>query len=150
MIPYHGHPDSLPRLYISGGIKNVPNHNTLFDEARSDLIVSERFEVCDPRYIPKCYFNTCGGTTDENDKYHHTWECSLIYDIQELVLCDGIAMIPGWMASEGANLEIDIMRRLHLPFNTVNGWIKEIQELTYSEKIGHYTHVIYPRRERSI
>lgn len=129
------------RLYLSGGIKNVPNHIEIFDEEYKKLIRAH-FEIINPIFIVKCYFKNCNGTQDSNAVYHHTWECSLKYDIAELVFCEGIAMIPGWESSAGANLELDIIRRLNLPFNTVDGWVYGKEELTYSELSHAYTLVL--------
>jgi len=132
MIPY---PASGKRLYLSGGIQGVPNFVDIFNKNNIKL-VRAGFYVIDPRSIPKCYLQNCGGTYSEGGVYHHTWECSLQHDIVELVFCEGIAMIPNWETSQGANLELDIMRRLHLPYNTVDGWCYGLEKLTYSS-ISH-------------
>lgn len=126
------------RLYLSGAITNVPNHREVFNNERERL-VRAGYTVLDPHDIPACYFSSCGGNKDTNtDVYHHTWQCNLIHDVAELVFCDGIAMIPGWEASQGANLEIEIMRRLKLPYNTVNGWMYHLEKLSWSRISNSY------------
>lgn len=49
-----------------------------------------------------------------------TWELCLRADLRELCTCDAIALMPGWEASKGANLELHVAHRLgmevmHLP-----------------------------------
>lgn len=123
------------RLYLSGGIKNVSNYSDIFNEYHRKLLRAG-FDVLDPRHIPGCYLQDCGGSLKDDLSYKHTWECYLKHDIAEFIFSDGIAMIPGWETSEGATLELDLMRRLHLPFNTVDGWIDGKEQLVYSD-ISH-------------
>ena len=45
-------------------------------------------------------------------------------DIPLMLACDGLAVLPGWEASAGARLEVDIAQRLNMPIKDVYGWIK--------------------------
>lgn len=134
------------RLYLSGGITKVKNFKSVFDEALNTLL-SSQYLVLDPRQISKCLFKTCGGVIDESGRYLHTWECNLRYDLGELVFCDGIAMIPEWETSEGATLELNTARGLHLPFNTVRGWVEGTEQLVYTPLSHTYTVILNKKEE---
>ena len=42
-----------------------------------------------------------------------------------MLMCDGVAVLPGWEASAGARLEVDIAQRLNVSIKDVYGWIKD-------------------------
>lgn len=43
-----------------------------------------------------------------------SWEACLRADIKALCDCDAIALLPGWMDSKGAHLEVHIAHRIGL------------------------------------
>lgn len=47
--------------------------------------------------------------------YGHNWEYYLKNDIRELVGCDAVVVLNGWMKSKGATLECYIAWRLKIP-----------------------------------
>jgi hypothetical protein len=50
------------------------------------------------------------------------WEECLRRDIRELMACSGVATLPGWKKSRGANLEVFIARALGWPVKSATRW----------------------------
>jgi hypothetical protein len=48
-----------------------------------------------------------------------TWELCLRADLRELCTCDGIALMPGWENSKGAQLELHVAHRLGMAVMTL-------------------------------
>jgi hypothetical protein len=55
----------------------------------------------------------CAAMTGQQMKAH--WSKCMRNDIRELMTVDGIATLPGWEKSKGANLEVFIARELRMP-----------------------------------
>ena len=98
------------KLYISGPITGVPNYKENFVKAKAILKQTE-YEVVNP----------CDVLLGDNA----TWEDYMKADIPLMLACNGVAVLPGWEASAGARLEIDIAQRLNMPVKDVYGWIHE-------------------------
>lgn len=77
------------------GIENL--NRTAFDEAEKTL-QNQGCRVINPAKVAPI-----GGTE---------WEHYMRGDIRELCLCDAMALLPGWQASKGAQLEVHIAHRL--------------------------------------
>lgn len=92
------------RVYLSGPMSGIPQNNfPAFAQHAAELRASG-FDVVSPHEIQEA----------------GTWELCLRADIRELCTCDAIALMSGWEASKGANLELHIAHRLgmkvmHLP-----------------------------------
>jgi hypothetical protein len=97
------------RLYISGPMTGIKDWNfPAFNEAATKL--RERgYDVVNPAELNP-------GDTD--------WHTCLRADIKALCDCDGIALMPGWMNSKGAHLEVHVAHRLGLQINTVEELLK--------------------------
>ncbi len=54
-----------------------------------------------------------------------TWEDCLRRDLKELLRCNGIATLPGWKKSRGANLEIYVGKALGFQVHSVAYWLKK-------------------------
>lgn len=118
-------------VYIAGpisGLPNVPLEDKIarFHSAEKHLIEAG-YEVRNPL---KTEMNTCRG--DCNPEGHigqdgvatHSWACFMRHDLPCLLECDTIAILPGWMESRGARLEIEIaqavgMKEIQLDFQGV-------------------------------
>lgn len=100
------------RLYISGPMTGIPDHNlpAFFDAA--DVLASLGYLAENPgdndgRTLEAALGNA--GTTGR------TWSDYLRIDIARLAKCDGVVVLPGWQQSKGANLEVDVATRLGMP-----------------------------------
>jgi len=110
------------RLYISGPMTDMPNHNYLaFNEAAKQLREAG-YEVLNPAEL------------DLIEK-KETWEECLRRDIKYEVECDGLALIFGWSESKGASLEKYIADQLGMPVATVEKFIKEKDRYLWKEPV---------------
>ena len=98
------------KLYISGPITGVPNYQENFTKAET-ILKQTGHEVINP----------CTVVLDDSA----TWEDYMKADIPLMLMCGGVAVLPGWEASAGARLEVDIAQRLNMPIKDVYGWINE-------------------------
>jgi hypothetical protein len=56
---------------------------------------------------PECPSTAMGGV-------EHSWQCFLRYDLEKLVMCDELVMLPGWEGSPGASVEHKVGKMLGL------------------------------------
>ena len=96
----------MKRVYLSGPMGGLPQHNFPAFHAHAAQLRAAGFDVVNPADL-----NRDPGTS---------WGDCLRVDIRELCGCDAIALMPGWERSKGANLELHIAHRLgmdvmHLP-----------------------------------
>lgn len=90
----------MKRIYISGPMSNMPEHNFPAFHAAAARIRSLGYEVINPAEL--------------NPDPGMTWHECLRVDIRELTMCDTLALLPGWQHSQGANLELHVAHRLGL------------------------------------
>lgn len=57
-----------------------------------------------------------------------TWEEYMKRDIEYLVKCDGVCVLPNWQLSRGAKLEVYIAQQLKIPVYFFNGDNLELLE----------------------
>lgn len=91
------------KLYLSGPITCNPNYILDFENWQN-FLQTKGYEVVNPATLGD-------GLAD--------WHCYLKRDIPYLIECDGIFAMPGWECSKGAQLEIDLARRLDLKCLTI-------------------------------
>jgi hypothetical protein len=87
----------MKRLYLSGPMSNLPDMNFPAFHSMAARLRAAGHQVVNPAEI-----NPGGGTWDE----------CMRRDIVELMRCDTVATLPGWLSSEGAFLEVTIAQRL--------------------------------------
>jgi nucleoside 2-deoxyribosyltransferase len=88
----------MKRVYLAGPMSGHPDLNfPAFHRAAASLRASG-YEVLNPAEL----------VPDQTTK----WEDCMRKDIAALVTCDGIALLPGWENSRGAQLENLIASRL--------------------------------------
>ena len=98
------------KIYISGGMTNIPNKNrSAFLNAEWGL-VDTGYKTVNPWIL------------DRDDKISKTYEEYIRRDIKALIDCDGIATLSGWKKSKGACLEVYIAKFLKMPVHTVEYW----------------------------
>ena len=97
------------KLYISGPITGIENYEKNFLAAERALRLRGYIVV-----------NPC--------KIRHRgtmWEDYMKRDIAALLTCDGVALLPNWINSRGAKLEVHIAQALGMPVKSFSRWINE-------------------------
>ena len=87
------------KVYISGPITGVENYNDNFIKAERAL-QSAGYNVVMPV--------TIGAALKYKMGREPTWAEYMREDIKALMDCDGIYMLDGWLASDGAKLEYQL------------------------------------------
>lgn len=99
------------RLYVCGPMTGMVDHNfPAFKQAAAELL-DAGYEVENP-----ADFGTVDGWA---------WEDYLKRDIPLMLECQGLALLPGWHLSEGANLERYIATALGLKSKPVGWWLQQ-------------------------
>jgi len=88
------------RLYLAGPMSGYPELNFPTFHAEAKRLRGLGFRIVNPAEI-----NADSGAD---------WLSCMRADIKQLVDCDGIALLPGWERSRGANIEQGIARGLGL------------------------------------
>ena len=97
------------KLYISGPITGTANYEENFAAVERALRM-HGYIVVNPCKI----------------RHHGTeWEDYMKKDIATLLTCDGVALLPNWINSRGAKLEVHIAQALGMPVKRFTRWINE-------------------------
>ncbi len=88
----------MKRIYISGAMSGVPEHNFPAFNAEAARLRALGYEVVNPAEV--------------NPDVTLSWHECLRQDIKLLCDCDTLALLPGWEHSQGAHLELHIAHRL--------------------------------------
>lgn len=100
----------MTRLYVSGGMTGYENMNfPAFDEA-ARLLRAAGYQVENP--------------ADNGILDGWTWADYLRHDLALMFNCDALAMLPGWLTSRGANLEVHVAKALGMPVYPYEHWLK--------------------------
>jgi hypothetical protein len=104
----------MTTLYISGPMSGYKDHNfPAFFRAERDLL-SVGYETLNPARNP---------TQD-------CWEAYLRLDLTMVCRADGIAVLPDWQNSAGADAEVHVAHILKIPVHTVDHWVDRKEVLT--------------------
>lgn len=101
----------IPLVYLAGPMSGLPDYNyPAFAEAaqrmrRAGFLVVNPAENGLPASAP--------------------WESHMRQDLHAMLDCQGVALLPGWEASKGAQLEVTIARALSMQVRTVGEWMNE-------------------------
>jgi hypothetical protein len=99
------------KLYIAGPMSGLPEMNyPAFNDAEKKLTLVQ--------------YETENPATNENpnDEDYIEW---LRLGIKQLLICEGVAFLPGFGASKGAMLELHIANVLKMPIKSVDEWLVE-------------------------
>lgn len=88
----------MRRLYLAGPMSDLPELNFPAFHAEAARLRALGYTVINPAEI--------------NSDMAAEWIDCMCADIPQLISCDGIALLPGWMASKGARIEHSIARSL--------------------------------------
>ena len=90
------------RVYLSGPMKGYPNSNFPAFHSTAAALRARGLEVVNPAEI--------GVSTAENDPNFYN-DC-MRADLKAMMDCEAIALMRGWEASNGANLELHVAHRV--------------------------------------
>lgn len=99
------------RLFISGGISGVPNYKEHFRRAQEQLY--------------KLGYDTVN-PADIVGRDGWKWFDWMKASIELLLTCDGVALLPGYQYSKGANIEYALAESLGMPVRMVSEWCFEL------------------------
>ena len=93
------------RLYISGPMTGLPEFNYPAFFSAEEALVLAGYEVENPARNP--------------DPEPKTWEGFMRMAVRQLMDCDGVALLPGWLESKGALVEVNLAKTLGMPVMTI-------------------------------
>lgn len=97
-------------LYVSGPMTGIEGHNYRAFRQAAKQLTEEGYNVIDPS-------ENFGGATDlPRHEYMRK-------DIEHVLAADGIALLSGWVNSEGAKLEVQVAQELGIPIHPVADWV---------------------------
>ncbi len=104
----------MTRLYISGPMSGYgPGHNFEAFNRAALLLETYGFDVENP--------------ADKGIINGWSWAQYMKYDIDVLLRCDGLAMLPNWECSRGARLEVHVALELGMPVLPVQVWADQYE-----------------------
>src|SRR4051812_29448057 len=89
----------MNRLYPPGPVSGLPEVNYPAVFAESDRLSRPGFVVENPATNPKC----------------DSWAGYMRLSLAQLLTCDAVALLPDWMQSRGAVLEVQVAKALGMP-----------------------------------
>lgn len=137
-------PDRRPRVYIAGPMRGVPLFNfPAFDEATAHARSLGLDAVSPAEMDRERGVDPARPETFTKFDYRD----ALARDVAELFKCDAIALLPGWRASKGANLELAVAQSLGLAVLDATTFgpltetaLQEAQRLVYGDRGEAYGH----------
>lgn len=97
------------RIYVIGPVSGFDDLNLPALDAARDALALVDFQVMIPHdFIPP----------------DATWQKAMRRPIETLVKADGVACLPGWSASNGARLEVEIAQALGMPALEAADWLE--------------------------
>lgn len=102
----------MSRWYVSGPMTGIDNWNFPAFNAMARELRADGHEVINPAELD-----------GDKDPSSLKWSDCLRRDISALMLCDTIAMLPGWSESRGAQLEHHVACELGFTVVYPVGWL---------------------------
>lgn len=99
------------RVYISGPMTGLPELNFPAFHA-----AAQRLRACGLQVVNPAEINPDGTMS---------WQDCMRADIKAMCDCDALALLPGWMNSNGAHLELHLAHRLGLRIATVDAFLHD-------------------------
>jgi len=84
------------KCYLSGPVSNLPADKVTAQFQAAEIMAQDAFEVVNP---------TANISPDED------WATAMIKCLQDLIGCQAILLLPGWIDSPGARIERDFAER---------------------------------------
>ena len=96
------------KIYVAGPMTGIKDFNFPMFAAATAALRACGYEVVNPAEL------NAGSDGD--------WLNCMRRDIAELVSCDGVATLPGWMVSRGAKIEVNLASGLGLKVASWTAW----------------------------
>jgi len=124
----------VTKVYVSGQISGLEEaeYLPLFDKAE-DYLNDVGYIAVNPLKVKACQTENCNHTAEEdktflgNGDYMHHWSCYMRHDIKALLDCDAIALLPNFINSRGAAVELEVAEAIGLPVwfftHDLNGFV---------------------------
>jgi hypothetical protein len=93
------------RVYLSGPMTGLPELNFPAFHEWAQALRSQGYDVVNPAEL--------------NPDSEMPWDECMRNDIKALCDCEALALLPGWMDSKGAHLELHIAHRIGLKIFSV-------------------------------
>ena len=100
-------------LYIAGPMTGHHEFNYPAFRVAADALTRSGYTVA----------HTATGTAQPADAYPHTYY--LRHALAMLLECGSVALLPGWEASRGARVEVDVAHALGMTCLPVDVWIRQ-------------------------
>lgn len=103
------------KLYICGPMTGLPESNFPAFNAEAARLRALGYEVINPAEINggPDELIACASMTPERQREH--WCNCMRRDIPAMLECEGLALLPGWIHSKGARLEVYIAEQFDMP-----------------------------------
>lgn len=121
------------RLYIAGPISADPSRTVAEKVASfrdvSGWLMDKGYETVPAIDVPpECGLSReeCTALTERPGRVgqgDHSWECYMKYDLRAMLLCDGVALLPKWLLSPGARIEVNTAIAVGLPVQGATEWL---------------------------
>lgn len=97
------------RIYVAGPMTGIPDFNyPAFRKAALELSALGH-EVENP--------------ADNDDGAQESWADYMRLAIPQMLSCEGVALLDGWLGSKGAALEVHIAEALGMDVRPIDSWI---------------------------
>lgn len=95
------------RIYVAGPVTGMPDLNRrAFDEAADRLGAAGHTPL-----LPHWFVSPDA-----------SWSTAMRRCVETLVKCDGVALLPGWERSRGADVECSLAAAIGMPVMTLGEW----------------------------
>ena len=114
---------NLPILYIAGPMSNLPDLNYPAFHTAAAQLRRAGFTVLNP-------------AESDAPNANPSWADWMRLAIAQVIQADGIALLPGWRESRGAQVENELAKDLGMKRDTVRGWLTQAE---HDRHMGYMT-----------
>lgn len=107
------------RLYVSGPMTGYPEFNYPAFEEATQRLRAAGYDVVSPHELDRE-----AGVDPSVEFTHADRIAAMKRDLVAVLESDGVATLPGWMASKGAFAEVAAAQSIGLSDRPVSGWVK--------------------------
>lgn len=100
------------RLYIAGPMTGLPEYNYPAFFAAADSLAAAGIDTINPARA-------------EGREDCKSWQDFMRLGLIDVAQSDGIAVLPGWLGSRGARLEVHVALAIDLPVKPLNEWLED-------------------------